>query len=69
MTGWVRNPENHRLVRSEPDLDLESEPQPKLKLEEMAQERTLGEIYYSPRTALPSCFTIPDLGPNMTFKL
>ena len=36
MTGWVRNPENHRLFRSEPDPDLEPEPEPKLELEEMA---------------------------------
>jgi len=67
MTGWVRNPENHRLVRSEPDLNLEPESEPKLELKEIAQERTLSEIFYPPRTALPSCFTIPDLGPNVTF--
>ena len=34
MTGWVRNPETHRLVRSEPDPDLE-----------MAQERPLSDIF------------------------
>ena len=38
MTGWVRNPETHRLVRSEPDPDSEPEHEPKLELEEMAQE-------------------------------
>ena len=52
MTGWVRNPENHRLVRLEPD------PESKLELEEMAQERPLSEIFYPPRTDLPSCITI-----------
>ena len=35
----------------------------------MAQERSLSDIFYPPRTALPSCFTIPNLGPNATFKL
>ena len=35
----------------------------------MAQERSLSDIFYPPRTALPSCFTIPDLGPNVTFEL
>ena len=69
MTGWVRHPENHRLVRSEPNLDLEPEPETKLELEEMTQERPLSQIFYPPRTALPSCFTIPDLGPNVTFEL
>ena len=67
MTGWVRNPENHRLFRSELDPDLEPEPEP--KLEDMAQERPLSDIFYPPRTALPSCFIIPDLGPNVTFEL
>ena len=69
MTDWARNPENHRLIRSESDLDLEPKPEPKLELEEMAQERSLSEIFYPPRTALSSCFTIPDLGPNVTFEL
>ena len=67
MTSWVRSPKNHRLIRSEPDLDLESEPESKLELEEKAQERALSEIFYPPRISLPSCFTIPDLGPNATF--
>ena len=69
MTGWVRNPENNRLFRSEPDPEIElmSKREPKLELEEMAQERSLSDIFYPPMTALPSCFTIPDLGPNVTF--
>ena len=46
MTGWVRNPESHRLMRIEPDPDLEPEPELKLELEEMAQERPLSEIFY-----------------------
>ena len=69
MTGWVRNPENHRLVRIKPNPDLEPELEPKLELEKMAQERSLSEIFYPPRIALPCCFTIPDLGPNVTFEL
>ena len=69
MTSWVRDPKNNRLVRSEPNRDLEPEPEPKLELEEMTQERSLSEIFYPPRTALPTCITIPDLGPNVTFKL
>ena len=64
MTGWVGNPKNHQLVRSEPEPNLEPKPEPKLELEEKAQERTLSEIFYSPRTTLPSCFTIPDLDPT-----
>jgi len=35
----------------------------------MAQERSLSEIFYPSRTILPSCFTIPDLGPNVAFEL
>ena len=35
----------------------------------MAQERSLSDIFYPPRPALPSYFTIPDLGPNMAFEL
>jgi len=31
MTGWVRDPESNRLVRSEPNFDSEPEPEPKLK--------------------------------------
>jgi len=69
MTGWVRNPENNRLVRSEPDHDLKLEPEPKLELEEMGQKRSLSDIFYRPIIALPSCFTISELGPNVTFEL
>ena len=35
----------------------------------MAQERSLSDIFYPPRTALSSCFSILDLGPNVTFEL
>ena len=68
MTTWIRDPENQRLVRSEPNYDLELEPEPKLELGNMAQERTLSDIFYHPRTALPSCFVIPNLAPNVTFE-
>ena len=69
MTSWVRDRENQRLVRSEHDLDLESEHEPKLKLGNMAQESTLSDIFYPPRTALPSCFVMSNLAPNVTFEL
>ena len=51
--------------------DLEPEPEPELKreLEEIAQERSLSDIFYTPKTILSSCFTIPDLRPNVTFEL
>jgi len=35
----------------------------------MAQERPLSEIFYPLRIVLPSCFTIFDLEPNVTFEL
>ena len=71
MTSWVRNPENNRLFRSEPDPEIELTPEsePKPRIEEMAQEKFLSDIFYPPRTALPSRFNISDLGPNVTFKL
>ena len=68
MTSWVRDPKDQRLIRSEPDPDLESEPEPKLKLGNMTQERTLSDIFYPPRTTLPSCFVMPNLAPNVTYK-
>jgi len=71
MTGWVRNLKNNQPFRGEPDPDigLPPESKPKRKIEEIAQERSLSDIFYPPRTALPSCFTIPDLEPNVTFEL
>jgi len=52
-------------------LDLEPELEPKLELEvqEMAQERSLSNIFYPPMIALSSCFTIPDVGQNVIFEL
>jgi len=35
----------------------------------MAQERTLSDIFYPPRTALPSCFVMPNLALYVTFEL
>ena len=35
----------------------------------MAQESTLSDIFYPPRTALLSCFVMPVLIPNVTFEL
>ena len=52
MTSWIGDSENQRLVRSEPDHDLESKHEPKFELANMAQERTLSDIFYPPRTAL-----------------
>ena len=69
MTSWVRDPKNQRLVRSEADPELEPEPEPKLELGNMAQERTFSEIFYHPRTALPSYFVMPNLAPNVTFEV
>ena len=71
MTGWVRNPENNRLFKSEPDPEIELTPElePKPRIEEMPQERSLCDIFYPPRIALPSCFTMLDLGLNVTFEL
>jgi len=67
MAGWVRNPENNRLFSSEPDVEIELTPEfePKPRIEEMAQERSLSDIFYPPRAALPCCFTVPDHGPNI----
>ena len=71
MTGWVRNPESSRLFRSEPnpEIELTSESEPKPRIEKMAQERSLSDISYPAKTALPSCFTMLDLEPNVTFEL
>ena len=69
MTSWVRDLENQRLIRSEPDHDLEPEHEPKLELGNMAQEMTLSNIFYPRRTALPSCFVMSNLTPNVTFEL
>jgi len=69
MTSWVRDPEDQRLVRSEPNANLENEPEPKLELGNVAQERTLSDVFYPPRTALPSCFVMLDLAQNVTFEL
>jgi len=69
MTSWVRDPENQRLVRSELDPDWEPQPKPKLESENMAQKRTSSDIFYPPRIALLSCFVMPNLAPNVTFKL
>jgi len=71
MTSWVRDLKSNRLVRSEPNPELEygPEPKPELQLKEMAQERPLNDIFYPPVTTFPSCFNEPDLGPSVTFEL
>ena len=69
MTSWIRDPESGRLRRSESEPDLVPEIEPQLNLGEMAQERTLSDIFYPPRTAFPSCFVVPVLPPNVTFEL
>ena len=71
MTAWVKDLECKRLVRSEPDPDLESKPEPmsKPKLQEMAQERCLRNLFYHPRITLHSWFNLLDLGPNVNFEL
>jgi len=35
----------------------------------MEQGRHLNDIFYPPRTTLPSSFKLPDLGPDATFEL
>ena len=71
MTGWIRNPENNRPFRSEPNPEIQLTPEfePKPRIEKMAQERSLNNIFYPPRTTLPSCFNLHDLGSNVSFKL
>ena len=71
MIGWVKDPKSQRLGRSEPDSNLEPElePKPKIELRVMVQARFLSDIFYPPRIALPCCFTLLDLGPNVTFEL
>ena len=54
MTSWGRNPENQRLVRSEPDPNLEPESKPKFELGNMAQKRTLSDSFYHSTTAFAS---------------
>ena len=66
MSVWVRDPKRRRLIRIEPEPKPELQFKPKLK---MAQERPLNDIFYPPRTTLPSCFNLPDLEPNVTFEL
>ena len=34
----------------------------------MSEVRTLNDIFYSPRTSIPSCFNVPALE-NVTLKL
>jgi len=72
MSVWVRDPQRRRLVRvepkSEPELEPESEEKPKPVLK-MKQERSLNGIVYPSRTTLPSCFSLPDLRPKVTFEL
>jgi len=71
MSGWVRGPKNNKLVRSKPHPKLKPDPKPQLelKVQEMAQGKSLSDIFYPPEVSLPSCFTIPNLGLNVTFKL
>jgi len=35
----------------------------------MTEERSLSDIFYPPRTTMPSCFNLADLGPTVTFDL
>ena len=69
MISWVKDSENQRLIRSEPNSDLEPELESKLELGNMAKEMTLSDIFYPYRTALPSCFILPNLASNVTFEL
>jgi len=61
MIGWVR--ENKRRTHAK------TEPESKLELKAMAQERPLIDVFYPRRTTLSSCFILLDLEPNVTFAL
>jgi len=67
MIVWVREPKRRTLTRIEPELELEFD------LEKMAgqgrNERALNEIFYPPRSTLPSCFNLATLGTNVNLKL
>ena len=69
MIVWVREPKRRRLTR----IELDPEPEPELKTERMAEqdrtERPLNEIFFPPRSTLPSCFNLPALGANVNLKL
>ena len=69
MFGWVRDRESKRLIRSKLAPELQRKPEPELELKEMAQERPLRDIFNPRRTTLPSCFNLPNLGPNVAFEL
>jgi len=71
MLSWLRDLKRRRLIRIETDPKMEPKPMPKPELnrKEIAQERTLKDIFYPPKTALASCFNFPNLGPNVTFEL
>ena len=67
MIVWVREPKRRRLTR------IELDPEPERKTERMAEqdrtERPLNEIFFLPRSTLPSCFNLPALGANVNLKL
>jgi len=66
MNGWVRDPTRRKLIKFEPNLESKSQSKPELK---MKQEVLLNDIFYPHGTTLPSCFNLPDIGPNVTFEL
>ena len=67
MIVWVREPKRRRLTR------IELEPEPEFEIKKMAEQdrnkRALNEIFFSPRSTLPSCFNLPALGANVNLKL
>ena len=64
MSVWLRGYKRRRFMRFEPEPKSGSQSKPELKME---QERPLNDIFYPPRTTLPSCFDLPNLRPNVTF--
>ena len=66
MISWVWGRKRRRLFRIWLELNLKPKLKPELK--EMAQESTLSDIFYPPRTPLSSCFNFLNLGPSVTFE-
>jgi len=69
MTDWVRDLEGERLIRIEPNPELEPKLESKPELKEMKQQRPLSDIFYCPMTSSSLCFNLSDLEHNLTFEL
>jgi len=63
MSGWVRDSKSRHLNR----VDINHESEPEIEDNKMGETRTLNDIFYLPRTIMPSCFNIPVLK-NITLE-